>query len=85
MRPTAYGYQWKYKDDTQMIIKEYKNSCCSRVVQINKETKEVIQIFDSISQAARLTKTSPSGISKCCNNKQKTSNKYEWRFAYEWE
>ena len=53
------------------------------VVQIDPETKEVLNVYDSASAAARaLGLTRPTGISKCCTGKAKMSAGYEWRFLH---
>lgn len=51
------------------------------VVQIDPETKKVINVYDSASAAARaLGLSRPTGISKCCTGRAKKSAGYEWQF-----
>ena len=51
------------------------------VVQIDLETKKVINVYDSASAAARaLGLSRPTGILKCCTGRAKKSAGYEWQF-----
>ena len=62
------------------------------VAQLNKETDEVIAVFNSISEAARETCVDLSSISKVCNQTSrwdkkskkyyivKTAGGFKWRF-----
>lgn len=51
------------------------------VFQIDIESKEVINKFDSVSDAAKFIGCWPTSISKCCNGIIKTSHGYIWKFA----
>jgi hypothetical protein len=61
------------------------NSLSKKVLQIHKETNEIINIFGSIMEVERATKISYVHISRCCNNKPKykTAGGYKWQFIIE--
>lgn len=40
----------------------------------------IIAKFEGCNDAARITKIRAAGISKCCNNKQKTAGGYKWKY-----
>ena len=74
---TAYGYKWSCPE----ILKEkkYNNSPCE-ILQLDKDTKEIIQTFPSISSAARELKISgTSGIRRVLDNLNKTAYGYCWK------
>lgn len=52
------------------------------VIQLNKDTEEIITIFPSIGAAYRsLGKVQSGHIAAVCNGKQKTAYGYKWRYA----
>lgn len=56
-----------------------------QVYQINKETLEIIKIFDNISQAARaFGEKSSANLSACCLGKQHSFHGYYWCYAKEY-
>lgn len=60
----------------------YKKDHRSKIiVQIDKETKEIINKFNSFSHAFRETGIDGYCISKCCNNKSISAGGYFWEFA----
>ena len=86
LRPTCRGYQMKYQEKIEQIMTPFI-SCqggTKKVVQLNKYDDSVIQIFNSIAEAARLTQTDSSAISKACNGKLKSTNGYKWRYYKDW-
>ena len=52
-----------------------------KVIQINKDTKEIIKIYNSITEASKELKINKSSISFCCKGKYKTSGGYIWKYA----
>lgn len=56
-------------------FKEFKRS----VYQINIITDEIIDKFDSLSDAAIKTNSNESHIRDCCNGKRKTHNGFKWK------
>lgn len=56
------------------------NKIVKNVMQIDKQTNEVIKIYKSTVQAMKETKVDRTNISKCCNNKQKTAGGFLWKY-----
>ena len=52
-----------------------------KVIQINKDTKEIIKIYNSITEVSKELKIDDSNISKCCKGKYKTCGGYIWKYA----
>lgn len=74
---TAGGFIWQYDDEPHKY--ESKLGKFSMVAQIDKDTNEVIAIYDSIKEAAIATNTNASSISKVCVGKPKTDNGSIWK------
>lgn len=80
-----YGYN--VKDGGQKTSRKenpiyaYNLNGAKPVKQIDPNTNEVTNIYDSASAAARaLGLSRPSGISACCNGKHKLCAGYKWQF-----
>ena len=54
-----------------------------KVAKIDKNTNEVICIYNSIAEAGNKNKTKKSNIGSCCNGKRKTAYGYKWEFVKE--
>ena len=89
-RHSAYGYIWMYLKDYEIwdgdlsFYKGYGNKTASKKVkQININTNEVLNIFESSKDAERKTGIKHQNINNCCNNKErnKTAGGYAWQFA----
>lgn len=83
-RLSAGGYQWcYYKDLSNFLNKPYINtnhiSRMKKVYQYDKNYN-LIQIFNSATEAAQKTNTPISKISAVCNNHRKTANGYIWSY-----
>lgn len=74
-RKTSGGYIWKWVED---FIPEDRGKAKKVAMLDNKEN--ILQIFDSISEAARQTGASRKGISAVCLGKQKKCFNYFWKF-----
>lgn len=74
-RKTSGGYIWRWEND---FIPEDRGKK-KKVVQLNKNN-EIITIFESVSEASRVTGASRTGISAVCKNKQKTCGGYGWKY-----
>ena len=72
------GYYWKFEDDNTPLIKK-KNPLNKEVEQIDKNTLEVIKVWDSLSEVERLLNISASNISNVCKGKRKTAGGFIWR------
>lgn len=51
------------------------------VMQLDKNTNKIIQIFSSVSSAAKAVNSSSSNISKACNSMNKTVKGYKWKYV----
>lgn len=84
---TAGGYYWCFKRDYKQYKIKEKSNILSRekaVEQLDKNTNEILNIYKSMSEAARaLGKLAGEHIGHCCNGKRKTAYGYKWRFADE--
>ena len=72
------GYYWKFEDDNTPLIKK-KNPFSKEVEQIDKNTLEVIKVWDSLSEVERQLNISASNISNVCKGKRKTAGGFIWR------
>ena len=77
LRYSAYGYIWRYKDDP---FNKYKTKPNRKHEIVNQYSinNEYISTFHSINIASKNTNTSETGITNCCNKKNKTSGGYKW-------
>jgi hypothetical protein len=71
-----YNFKWKYKE--QDYIK--KDFSPKSVCQLDLNTGEILQIFPSISAAARAVNGDSSYLSKVCRGIQKSSKGFGWSF-----
>ena len=74
----------KYLNDAGINFQEkqsFKFGNATKIVyQIDKNTKEVIAEYPSVTTAAEETGSTISGISLVCNGKRKTHNNYIWAY-----
>lgn len=66
------GYYWKFEDDNTPLIKK-KNPFSKEVEQIDKNTLEVIKVWDSLSEVERQLNIPTGNISSVCKGKRKTA------------
>lgn len=88
-RNIACGFQWKYytgvnkinpySKKTRDYSKQYKKVCQYDINGI------LLNIYESIREAEKITNVDHSMISRCCKNKQKTAGGYIWKYADEIE
>ena len=81
-RKTVGGFQWRYENDCEnvsVVTYEKSGKPYKSVVQYSKEM-ELINVWDSIAEAARKTGINKSNIIAVCNNKQRTAGGYIWRY-----
>lgn len=62
-------------------IRSYEDSCIA-VCQIDKNTNEIIRIFESIGDAERATGNGRH-IASVCKGKRETANGYKWKYLNE--
>lgn len=72
------GYYWKFEDDNTPLIKK-KNPLNKEVEQIDKNTLEVIKVWDSLSEVERQLNIPVTNISSVCKGKRKTAGGFIWR------
>lgn len=79
------GYYWCYEKDLHRLENkiDYIDPRKRRVMQLDKNTKEVLKIFDSLKEAADEVGVGYINISRVCNGKNETSAGYRWKFADE--
>lgn len=70
----GYGFRWKYKE--QDYVK--KDFSPKAVCQLDLKTREILQVFPSISAAARAINGDSSYLSKVCRGIQKSSKGFGW-------
>lgn len=80
-RLTAGSYQWcKYEDLGKRIHRMVIEKSNNKPVAQYDLCDNLIQVWPSMSAAAKATGTPLSKISRVCNGKQKTSNGFKWKF-----
>ena len=75
----AGGYQWKYADGTK-IIQPIIVRTNFTVLQIDKNTNEVICEYNSLKEASQNTGIASSTICNVCKGKGKTAGGYKWKY-----
>lgn len=79
----AGGFLWRREDEPEPTPKKVKICKRRKVEQIDLETGEVINTFDTISAAARALNIDSSCISKVCKGKRNKTGGYKWRYVEE--
>ena len=93
-RKTTDGYHFYWLDENDnLIIPEYKRdtykgavgttqiqSTNRQVAKIDKDTSEILAVYDSIALAARENSCDNSGISKVCNGKRNMCGGFKWKY-----
>ena len=78
---TAGGFQWrKYCGIKQIEALEYQTNRGRKVQQLNKISCEIINEFDSLTDAAKQTGFLKSSIGKAAKGERKTANGFKWKF-----
>lgn len=72
------GYYWQYEGEEILPINN-RNPHCKYVEQIDKNTLEVIKVWDSLSEVERQLNIPTGNISKVCKGKRKTAGGFIWR------
>ena len=72
-------FQWKYKG-SKKTIKPLKARLDFTVLQINPITDEVINEFQSLSEATKKTNIAKATICNVCNGKGKTAGGFKWKY-----
>lgn len=72
------GYIWKC---SEILYEKKYNNTAKKVQQICPENNEVIQVFNSISQAAKSLGKETSMIRRVLNDEKRTAYGYRWKTA----
>nr|DAP31400.1 MAG TPA: intron associated endonuclease [Caudoviricetes sp.] len=72
------GYVWKC---TEILYEKKYNNTAKKVQQICPESNEIIQVFNSISQAAKSLGKETSMIRRVLNDEKRTAYGYRWKTA----
>lgn len=82
-RPSCQGYQMKYAEDKEKIIKKFvsKQGGSKAVCQIDAISNQIINTFISAAQAAKEINGDSSTITKVCKGKLKTHKGFKWIYA----
>lgn len=84
-----FSKEWckKISDSRKKLYKNgWKDPKTKKVIQINKDTNEIIKIWDSSQEATKFllgktTKYNCKNIKECCNKRQKTAYGFKWEFV----
>lgn len=74
--------EWESLLPNETTLKEGSKSSSSKkpVEQLNKDTGEIINTYESLSAAAEAIGTKPNVIGRVCNSQTRTCHDYRWRF-----
>ena len=72
--------QWSYGVGYDLGLVSAKRG--KRVAQLNTNTGEIINIYMSMSEAAKAIDGDETNISKVCRGKRPMAYGYSWRFVY---
>lgn len=76
----AMGYYWVLEENYDSFkFKPFVNNSIRKVCQIDFESGELLNIFDSLEIASNQVNTVSSNITACCNGKQKSCCGYFWK------
>lgn len=73
------------KEKIRKSTSNEKNHNAKTILQINKETGEVMAEFKCIMTAAKTVKTHKNNISGCLCNRQKTAGGFSWVYATDYQ
>lgn len=74
----AGGFQWKYTDDNNTIIKKYNNKQLKPVLQYDLQDN-FIKEFESVTKAAKAVNRTTTNISSACK-RNGSSGGYKWKY-----
>lgn len=93
VKKTSKGFRWIFyedyinmtEEDIENKIKEDMSHKLSvKVVQLNKDTNELIKIWDSMMDAHRTGFFNVAHISSCCLKRRKSHKGFKWMYYDEW-
>lgn len=71
----------KYNSNWGTAIERTVNKKSIKIIQIDKDSNKIINVFASSAEAARKTGIGQGHISSCCTGKRKTTGGYRWKYA----
>lgn len=85
LRKTHNDFQWRYSseaNETLQAVEECRTKP-RKIAQVDPKTQEIINIYDSMTQAAKAVNGSSGAISNIINKKKqtKTHKGYEWKLV----
>ena len=75
---SAYGYKWKC---TEVVAEKKYNNTAIPILKLDKDTNEVIEVFSSITAAARSLNKDTSLIRRVLNHETRTAYGFRWKTA----
>lgn len=83
-RHTIYRILKNFKVPAEETIKNKYGNAKKKTAMIDKDTNEIIKIFDSATEAAKFfNKDNSSFINQVCKGKKKTAYGYKWEYIKE--
>jgi len=81
------GYYWCYEEDLNILLKskDFVSSQIKSVVKLHIETKELLEVFPSVSLASQSVNMGRESISRACKGKIKYSAGYKWMYLEDYE
>ena len=77
---TAGGFRWSYFEEP-LEIRKIISGTKKKILQISKDTNEIIQIFNSLTEAAKSLGNKSAGcIGEVCSGKRKSAYGYIWKY-----
>lgn len=84
-RDIAFGFIWRFSED-QTEVKPYSRKDSKKVAKIDIETNKILQIYNSLAEAAKSVGGQSANITVCCSPKypnNKTYKGYKWSYIEE--
>ena len=80
-------FYWCYEEDLDILLKSkpFVSSQVKSVVKLDIETKELLEVFPTVSLAAQSVNMGRESISRACKGKIKYSAGYKWMYLEEYE
>ena len=76
------GFQWRFCDDKPPSdISQEKKYNTNPVIQIDKDTNEIINTYKNAAEARKITDISDAQIRKVCQGKGYTAGGYKWKYG----
>lgn len=81
-RNIAFGFIWRFSED-QTEVKPYSRKDSKKVAKIDIKTNKILQIYNSLAEAAKSVGGQSANITVCCSPKypnNKTYKGYKWSY-----